>query len=106
MDVFGAIVKYLSKTIFRNFIYDTILLTLEAEKLQKKLNEIILNVEADDEFSKTNVSTNLNTALSDTKFKFTEIQNKSFYRFLDKDKPERVEAANELATVVDKIVQY
>jgi hypothetical protein len=105
MDVFGAIVKYLSKTVFRNFIYDTILLTLEAEKLQKKLDEIILNVDTGDQFNKTDVSKHLNDALTDTKSKFTEIQSQSFYRFFDKDKQERVDAANELTTVVDKIVR-
>lgn len=104
MSFFGPIIKLLSKTSFRRFIYDRILLSLEAEKLSKNLAILVQQVDQN-VLAIDQVNPALHTALNLTKTNSGKIKNTSVYTFfkeLDKDlQAERDQAAIDLEAVID-----
>ncbi|CDZ78615.1 hypothetical protein BN59_02925 [Legionella massiliensis] len=100
VDVFGPIVRFLCDTPFRRVIYDRILLTLAAEKFEKQLDTMIEQVEANDQYGKDQVKTDLETALRKVRVKSEKILQRSVYTFFEE---ERAAASGELVAVVDQV---
>ena len=97
LGVFGLITRLMSQSVLRPLIYEKVLLTLEAEKLEEKLADLKGRAERDEAGSAL-VNNELSTSLREIKANSETIVSSSRYLLFKKDS---IAASEELNAVVD-----
>ena len=98
--VFKTITVLLSKSFLRPLIYEKVLLTLEAKKLEDQLAGLIARTQDTDAFDKSSVNSELRSALATTKDHSQHIVKNSRYLLF---KEESKVASKQLNDVVDTV---
>lgn len=83
--IFKTITVLMSQSFLRPLLYEKVLLTLEAEKLEKTLDGLISETQNNNAFDKSLVTRNLSDALENTTTTTSTIKEKSMYLFFKKD---------------------
>lgn len=83
--VFKPITTLLSKTFMRRLIFNGVLLVLEAEKLEKEVNQLIQKVKTTTEFDQTVVKDELTMTLKSTKRRTTDLLEENLFVFFQRE---------------------